>query len=234
MLDVTLFCTIFLTALLILLITRQAGWILALQTRAATDTRSDARLLRVLAVPSSAAPVDPQTQAFQIRPATPADCAGIAKVQVDSYCTSYAGFFPQSYFQNFSYAEQEQDWRNWFASENGEILLVAVSAENEVLGYALARAKAEIYPGYASELAALHVRKALQSQGIGKALLLNAVQHLAARGCQTVMLWTLQGNPVRRWYERLQGKLLGETNYDVDGWNIVEVAYGWEIKQLAG
>lgn len=233
MLDVTLFCTIFL-ALLILLITRQAHWMLAMQTRAAAGMRSEAGLLRVLAVPSSAAPLDPEIKAFQVRPATPADCAGIAKVQVDSYCTAYAGLFPESYFQNFSYAEQEQDWRNWFASGTDEILLVAVSAENEVLGYALARAKAEIYPGYDSELAALHVRKTLQSQGIGKALLLAAVQRLAARGCQTVMLWTLQGNPVRRWYERLQGKLLGETNYDVDGWNIVEVAYGWEISQLAG
>jgi ribosomal protein S18 acetylase RimI-like enzyme len=170
---------------------------------------------------------------FHIRPATPADCAGIAKVQVDSYCTAYAGFFPESYFQNFSYAEQEQDWLNWFASGTDEILLVAVSPENEVIGYALTRAKAEIYPGYDSELAALHVRKALQGQGIGKALILNTAERLAARGCQTVMLWTLQGNPVRRWYESLHGKLLGETNYDVDGWNIVEVAYGWEIRQFA-
>jgi GNAT superfamily N-acetyltransferase len=167
-----------------------------------------------------------------IRPATPADCAGIAKVQVDSYCTAYAGFFPESYFQNFSYAEQEQDWRNWFASGTDEILLVAVSPENEVIGYALARAKAEIYPGYDSELAALHVRKALQKQGIGKALLLSAIQCLVERGCQMVMLWTLQNNPVRRWYESLHGKFLGEMNYDVDGWNIVEVAYGWEINQL--
>ena len=42
------------------------------------------------------------------------------------------------------------------------------------------------------------------------------------------MLWTLKGNPVRQWYERLDGKVLGEKSYQIDDWDIVEIAYGWE------
>ena len=42
------------------------------------------------------------------------------------------------------------------------------------------------------------------------------------------MLWALQGNPVRQWYERLGGKVLGEKSYPVGDWEIVEIAYGWE------
>jgi hypothetical protein len=42
------------------------------------------------------------------------------------------------------------------------------------------------------------------------------------------MLWTLEGNPVRRWYERLQGKVIGEKSFRIDDWDIVEIAYGWQ------
>ena len=42
------------------------------------------------------------------------------------------------------------------------------------------------------------------------------------------MLWTLLSNPARRWYERLQGQLIDKKSYQVDGMDVVEVAYGWE------
>lgn len=163
-----------------------------------------------------------------IRDAVSADCPGIARVQVDSYRSAYAGLFPPAYLAQFSYTEQEQDWENWFASGGSEILLVALSPENQVEGYILARAQPEVFPGFDAEIAALHVRQAARGRGVGRALLSQAAVALAARGCRSVMLWTLQGNPVRHWYVRLNGQLLGEKSFEVDGWLITEVAYGWE------
>ena len=40
-----------------------------------------------------------------IREATAADSPGLARVQVDSYRTAYAGLFPQAYLDRFSYEE---------------------------------------------------------------------------------------------------------------------------------
>jgi GNAT superfamily N-acetyltransferase len=174
--------------------------------------------------------LDPQEEpslTYAIREAAAADCRGLAEVQVDSYRTTYAGFFPRAYIEQFSYAEQEQDWLQLLAAEMHDILLVAVSADGQVIGYVLARDRGDL-PGYDSEIAAMHVRRSLQKQGVGKALLAAAAVRLAARGCQRVMLWTLEGNPVRAWYERLGGKLIGEKSYDVDDWRVREVAYGWE------
>ena len=165
---------------------------------------------------------------FQIRPANFQDCPGLAQVQVDSYRTAYASFFPSSYFEQMTYAEQEQDWREWLASGKDEILLVAHLAETQVVGYVLAKAEPDVYPGYASEIMALHVRRAHQHQGLGYALLQSAARQLAECSCQSVMLWTLKGNPIRRWYEKLGGQFLGEKTYPVDDWDIVEVAYGWK------
>jgi ribosomal protein S18 acetylase RimI-like enzyme len=163
-----------------------------------------------------------------IREALPEDCPGIARVQVDSYRTAYAGMFPDSYLARFTYEEQTQDWQEWLVTHPDDVLLVALSPEEQVIGYLLARAEPDIYPGYDAEILAMHVDLAHQEKGIGKALLWAAVASLKGRGCRSVMLWTLKNNPVRKWYERLEGKFLGEKRFQVDGWDIVEVAYGWE------
>jgi ribosomal protein S18 acetylase RimI-like enzyme len=164
----------------------------------------------------------------QIRHATVEDCLGLAETQVDSYRTAYAGLLPASYLERFTYAEQEQDWIDMLTSGTEDILLVARSAGEPVIGYVLARARPDIFPGYDSEIIALHVRQPFQGRGIGKALLQKAVEHLIARDCRSVMLWTLKGNRMRRWYERLNGTLLGEKSYQIEDRIIREVAYGWE------
>ena len=165
---------------------------------------------------------------YTIRKAIIQDSRAIAEIQVDSYRTAYAPFFPQAYIEHFTYEEQEQDWVDLLTSETDDILLVATSTDKQVIGYVLTRARPDIFPGYDSEVIALHVRKSFQRQGIGLALLKEAVEKLEEQGCKSVMLWTLKGNPVRKWYESLQGKIIGEKSYQVDDWTIDEVAYGWE------
>ena len=165
---------------------------------------------------------------YEIRKAGAGDCRGLAQVQVDSYRTAYAGSFPESYLARFRYEEQEQDWLELLSGGTDDILLVAVSAEKQVIGYALARVRPEVYPGYDAEVLALHVRQPLQKQGVGTALLRRVAEALEEQGCRSVMLWTLIGNPIRRWYERLQGKVIDERRYLIDDLEVVEIAYGWE------
>jgi hypothetical protein len=33
---------------------------------------------------------------------------------------------------------------------------------------------------------------------------------------------------VRRWYEHLGGKVIGERSFRVEDWDLVEIAYGWQ------
>jgi len=165
---------------------------------------------------------------YIIREAKLEDCRGIAEVQVDSYRAAYVGLFPPAYLAHFTYEEEEQDWHSLLTSDTSDILLVAIAADNRVIGYTLARAQPDIYLDYDAEIVALHVNRAFQQQGIGTALLTAAVTKLTEHDCKSVMLWTLQNNPNRRWYTSLQGKLIGEKAYEVDNWRIVEIAYGWD------
>ena len=165
---------------------------------------------------------------YQIRKAILEDCLGIAKTQVDSYRTAYAGLFPLAYLEHFTYTEEEQDWIQrrlliqkiyfWLPYRRKKRLLDIFSPEqNQIFS-----------PAMISEIVAFHVQQSLQGKGIGKALLSHAIKNLIARDCKSVMLWTLKYNKVRQWYEKLNGKILGEINYEVDDWVISEVAYGWE------
>src|SRR3954452_8814411 len=106
---------------------------------------------------------------MRTREAAPEDSAGLARVQVDSYRTAYKDLLPDDYLAQFTYEEQEQDWRDLMASPTGDILLVAESDDGEILGYALGRLLAE-GGTYTGELVALHVRAPHQRQGVGTAL----------------------------------------------------------------
>jgi ribosomal protein S18 acetylase RimI-like enzyme len=181
---------------------------------------------------------------MNIRQAKFEDSAGIAHVQVDSYRTAYAGIFPQSYLENFTYEEQTQDWRELLSAESVDVpsagpavvLYVAETDAGEIVGYALGRPDPHELPPYESELVAVHVRRAYQRQGIGRRLIAAVAAHLKQEGYTSLMLWTLAQNPSRSLYERLNGQLLAEKDWGGNedfGVIVQEVAYGWlNIDQL--
>ena len=163
---------------------------------------------------------------MRIRGAMIEDAAGIARVQVDSYRTAYAGIWPESVLGRLSYGEQEQDWRDWISANPDDVLYVAELDTGEIVGYALARCgPTEIAP-YDSELIALHVLLPHQRQGWGRSLVATIARELQDRGCKSLMLWVLQENRARRFYERLGGKLLNRQKLSGSK---PEVAYGWLV-----
>jgi GNAT superfamily N-acetyltransferase len=170
---------------------------------------------------------------MQIRRARIQDSAGIARAQVDSYQTAYAGILPQEYLAHFTYAEQEQDWRDLLSSQPQDIVYVAEDA-GEIIGYALGRATQSEIPPYDSELVALHIRRSHQHKGSGRQLVAAIAEQLRQRGCSSLMLWVLATNPARSFYERLGGQLIGERCINLgEDVTAVEVAYGWpDIQSL--
>jgi ribosomal protein S18 acetylase RimI-like enzyme len=166
-----------------------------------------------------------------IRPADLQDCPTLAHLQVDSYRSAYAGILPQEYLDHFTYAEQEQDWRDLLAAGLDDILLVAADEQDQVIGYALGRPGLSDLPPYDSELVSLHVHKDRQGQGAGRALIAAAAQTLSLRGCQSLMLWVLAENRrARALYEQLGGQMIGEKTSLLGEGDIAarEIAYGWE------
>lgn len=170
---------------------------------------------------------------IEIRLASVDDSASIAHVQISSYRAAYAPFFPRAYFEQMTEAEQTQDWRDFMNDANHEPLFVAANEAREIIGYALGSCEQKEIAGYDCELVAMHVLREHQRNGAGIHLFATMARDMKQRDKTTLMLWTLKENPVRAWYERLGGELVGEKSFDVDDVTVTEVAYGWKnIQEL--
>jgi GNAT superfamily N-acetyltransferase len=165
-----------------------------------------------------------------IRFATLEDCPGLARVQVDSYRSTYGSILPAAYLAHFTYEEQEQDWRDWLDAGRGKGLIVAVTPDGEIAGYAYGEPGEIVGLPYQGELAALHVDAEHRGQGVGSALFQEVRCWLEDQGCHGLFCWVLAENPACGFYERLGGVRVGarpwENNrfFDVE---IDEVAYGY-------
>jgi len=172
----------------------------------------------------------------KIRPARITDSPEIARIQVDSYTNTYASIFPSKYLAHFTYAEQEVDWRDWFASETEDVLLVAENQEGQIAGYALGGSNGDETLSFDSELIALHVPEAFQRLFIGTRLFAAVCARLQERGCRSVFLWVLEENAARGFYEKLGGRQFSRRAWQNNayfGTHIHELAYGWrEIQTI--
>src|SRR5882724_2870865 len=70
-----------------------------------------------------------EEQDMQIREATMADVAAIARVHVESWRTTYKGLLPDDYLANLTHEQREPPWREIFSKPVGHSL-VYVAEDN--------------------------------------------------------------------------------------------------------
>lgn len=125
--------------------------------------------------------------------ATPDDCPAIAAVQVLSWQHAYEGIFPADYLAALSVATREATWREAVATGRPQVL-VARSA-GVVQGFiAFGPSRDEGAPADRAEIWALYATPEVWSQGVGRALWLNARDRLLDHGMRSASLWVLTRN----------------------------------------
>ena len=164
-----------------------------------------------------------------IRLAVPADAAGIARVHVDSWRSSYKGIVPDSHLAGLQVAAREKLWRDRLeAGEKFPLLYVAQSETGAVIGFAAAGPERDGIPGFEAEIYALYLLPSVMRQGIGRALLTTCARQLAAEPYQSLLVWVLKDNhPARRFYEALGGQWVSEKTITIGETDLLEVSYGW-------
>lgn len=163
-----------------------------------------------------------------IREANQTDTFGIAKVQVDSWRTTYKGIVPESYIASLTYEDREGRWREFFSEVNNQFAFVAEIGEKNIVGFASGgrnRGDEDIHEG---ELYAIYLLHEYQRRGMGRLLVKAIVERLLQRGMSSMLVWVLAENPFRAFYEALGGKYVSEKEIVIGGATLIEVAYGWE------
>jgi GNAT superfamily N-acetyltransferase len=172
-----------------------------------------------------------------IRPATAQDAAGIAKVYVDAWRSTYAAILPHRGLLGMSYEQQTRQWA-WIIRDHGQSVIVATEADDGVVGFAGFgparrgdRPAAGRFTGEAGakvgEIYTLYVLPDLQERGIGRRLLTAAFAALVDQRYGCAFLWALRDNHSRYFYERVGGKLVAERREPQWGRMTDQVCYGW-------
>jgi ribosomal protein S18 acetylase RimI-like enzyme len=160
-----------------------------------------------------------------IRPARPADARGIARVDVETWRTTYAGVLSTAYLVGLSERRREAGWRGVILREPRDVR-VAVDPTGTILGFgSCGPHRGE--RSFAGEVFTLYVAPDWQNQGIGRRLVIALFRRLVATGRHSAILWVLRDNPARFFYERLGAHQVNRKSLAVGGAGVEATAYGW-------
>ncbi|WP_322802635.1 GNAT family N-acetyltransferase [Thermoflexus sp.] len=163
----------------------------------------------------------------RIRRAVPEDALGIARVRVITWKAQYAGIVPAEYLAQLSPEEDAPRWRRTLAHPApGQFILVAED-QAQIVGFAAAgpeRTGDEVYRG---EVYAIYVLPEHQRQGIDRRLMSICARELLRDGIDTLLVWVLEANPARRFYEQLGGELVRTGWMEIGGARLRQLGYGW-------
>jgi ribosomal protein S18 acetylase RimI-like enzyme len=170
-----------------------------------------------------------------IRRAQVEDAAAIAVAHVETWRTAYAGMLPDKFLLNLSAEKHEvRWWRHVLVGTNTRhYVYVADDEDTGVVGFCSGGRMRGEAAEFDAEVYALYLLDSFQGMGLGKALFLELVVHLQKTGDKTLLVWVLDQNPARFFYESLGGKVVVTRYGQVGGKKIRELGYGWEdIGQL--
>ena len=165
-----------------------------------------------------------------IREAVLADAAGIARVHVESWRTTYPGIMPQEHLDALSVAERRQKWQSILSpgSADTTYTFVAETEDNEIVGFTEGGGDRSSGPSSQAEIYVIYFLKSQQGQGIGRRLLQTAARHLCADGYSTLFLWVSALNhPACRFYEAVGGVPVRTGQRTNHGITYDDIGYGW-------
>ncbi|MFC5602287.1 GNAT family N-acetyltransferase [Sporosarcina koreensis] len=162
---------------------------------------------------------------MRFREAVLGDEEGIARVHVDSWRTTYKGIVSDSVLQNLSYEQRAENWRRGIGSN---ALYVAEDESGSIVGFATGGKERSSNYEADGELYAIYLLQEVQGQGIGKKLTQLIAQNLKKQGFTSMLVWVLEQNPSKKFYESLGGLPIDETMIDIGGEDFKEIAYYWD------
>lgn len=166
---------------------------------------------------------------MHIRKADVGDALGIAKVHIECWKETYAGIISQEYLDSLKIEDRFGLWERSL-SETPQLspVFVAVNTENKIVGFASYGKERTGRFSADGELYAIYILKKYQREKLGLKLLQAGVNELLERDYTSMLVWVLEENKSRKFYESLLPVKAGEEIDKIAGKDFVELAYIWE------
>lgn len=174
------------------------------------------------------------TTRFAVRPATLADAADIARVQTESWQTSYRGILPDSILDTMDPARRIGTRREILSDAAALNLVAYDTTHHDLVGFANAGAARRHTSGGAGattgELYEIYILDRAKRFGLGRELFDVVRDWCRARQMTEMVVWVLENNAyARRFYEVMGGQLAGRIHSTVRGHGVVEVSYLYRL-----
>ena len=167
-----------------------------------------------------------------IRAARIEDASSIPAVQADSWRSTYAGILPEDALLGETLGDSRR-WRQALSRfRRDRFVYVAEDGRGEVVGYASAGASRCPALPYRAEVYALYLRDEYHGRGIGRELFATAAVEAGKAHGPSLLVWCLDANPSRFFYERMNGVLAARR--PSAGARFEELGYAWnDVAALA-
>lgn len=162
-----------------------------------------------------------------IRDAKENDIWSIAKIKIDAWRSTYRGIISDNILDSFKLSEQVKMFKMLTAQENNQNFLVLAEVDGTIAGFAAGGAEREGKHGVDGEIYAVYILEEYQNQGLGKMLMEYSVEKLKNEGFNSMVVWALENNPYKRFYEKHGGIQIGRKLLEMDGEEQFVTAYVW-------
>lgn len=165
---------------------------------------------------------------MRIREATKEDAVGIAKVHVESWKETYKGIISKDYLDSLKVEGRMNLWeRTLSQTTNTDPVFVVVNSDKEIVGFASFGKERTGKFSADGELYAIYILKEFQKGKLGLKLLQAGINKLLKQRYHSMLVWVLEQNESRKFYESMKPLKAGEEIVKIAGSDYIEIAYEW-------
>ena len=167
---------------------------------------------------------------INIRQARAEDAPGIARVNIESWHSTYRGLIADATLDGMKPDKYLIKWNDIFRTmeTNENFCFVAENEINEVIGYSLSGKNRHINFNYEAELYAIYLLKEYQGHGIGKKLFIKSLEEFMKLGIRSFIVFVLSSNlNSRKFYESFQPDHTANETITIDNGQYCDICYGW-------
>ncbi|MET7965242.1 GNAT family N-acetyltransferase [Micromonospora sp. NPDC005305] len=152
-----------------------------------------------------------------LRPATAADLMAVGALHQRSRVATYSSFLPAEALADPTPEAMGRYWTERMTWEGADHRMTVAERDGRIAGFSYLGPDDEGDPA-TGLLNAIHLEPAERGRGTGRALMVDALDAMRARGWSRAVLWVLRDNATaRRFYERGGWTATGEQRDDVIG-----------------
>lgn len=168
----------------------------------------------------------------KIRKVRISDAEKIARVNVDTWRSTYTGLIDKKTLDNLSYSDKFDGWRNKIESLDNRTTIFIAELDGELVGFALASQDQQERNirsvNYKGELMAIYVSDKFQRKGIGIRLVRRIVDYFIDNNVNSMCVWTIKNNPFYKFYTKLGAEPFDSKPHLIDQKEYTLIGYGWK------